>query len=350
MTRPFRFADHPGVLISFELGGTASGIGDTLRMIEVAAAAGADAVKLQIIDAGALMGRDVRVGWTDADGVPRTDSMLTLLRSRALTDAEWAEIQACCSRLGLLHFSTVDGPRSLAVALSIGVDALKVCSGDITHLAWIEEVARAGRPVLIDTGHATLGEIERAVDVARGAGAEVCLHHVPGGYPARAGAENLRLLTTMAQVFGDEVVLGFSDHSPGRDMDLMAVALGARQIEKTLTLDRRMWGPEHAMSIEPGEAKEFVRSIRAAGAALGSSRPHVTGSERVSRGKARRSAFTVRPLCAGDRVTDDVIAWRRPAEGGIEPAEANRLIGRTARRFLGADEQITWSDLVGEAV
>jgi sialic acid synthase SpsE len=193
----------------------------------------------------------------------------------------------------------VDFPETLALAVTLGCRALKVCSGDVTHLAWIRAVARAGLPVLLDTGNATLGEIEQAVDAVWATGQRaLVIHHCPSGYPARLESVNLRVIPSLRQFF-PSVPIGFSDHTPGWDMDVAAVGLGANQVEKTLTLDRAQAGPEHAFSLEPAEAAAFVQAIRDLERALGSPRRILTEAEALAKAGARRSLFAIRDLAVG---------------------------------------------------
>lgn len=340
---------HP-VLIAFEIGPTVTDLDSALRLTEAAAHAGADAVKVQILSADTLIGRDVPVRWTDIDGQAHERSMRTVLEARSLTPPEWTALRQRACDLDLLFFATVDGPKTLDWARTLQADALKVCSGDVTHLDLVREIARAGIPVMLDTGHATLGEMERAVDAALSVNPAVVIHHCGSGYPSTLAGLHLRVLPTLRQMF-PECVIAYSDHAPRGLKDPMnaaAVALAASMLEVTLTLDRAADGPEHAMSLEPDEAEAFVRMIRSVETAMGSPRRLLTDAERVGKGRARRSAFLTRALPSGATVTADAVAWRRPAEGGIEPAEAPRLIGRTVRRFLDAGQQLTWSDLVGE--
>ena len=335
---------HP-VHIAFEIGPTIDSVDTALTLTRVAGGAGANAIKVQLLRPDRLIGRDTEVTYQLADGETVTESMLAILRRRVLTPDEWKAVKAEADRCGLAFIATVDVPSSLALAVDLGAHALKICSGDVTMLDWIAEVASMGGPVLLDTGHATLGEIERAVDVAlEGGAAGVVLHIVPTGYPARLESINLRMITTMRQVFGDEIAIGFSDHTPGWNIDLAAVALGAHQIEKTLTLDRATRGPEHMMSIDPQEAGEFVRAIRDVEIALGHPRRRFTPEERRRKQPARRSAFLARDLRIGQVITESAIEWRRPGDG-IAPAELPYLVGRAVRHDLPAGHEIERGDI-----
>lgn len=329
---------HP-IYIAFECGGTHMGVESACELVDVARRAGADAVKFQILDVDLLVGEDRPVRYTRADGTVRETSMREILRRRALHPADWQRVADRAHELGLDFIATIDFPATLETALRIGSDALKVCSGDINLLAWIRMVATAGQglPVMIDTGHATLGEIERAVTVIEQTRAPLVIHHVPGGYPARLESVNLRVIPTLMRLFGDHVS-AFSDHSPGADMDLAAVALGAEMIEKTLTLDRMQDGPEHAMSVEPDEARAFVQRIRDLEVALGQPRRIMTDAERQGKFNARRSLYTLTPIAAGEELTSLNTLWRRPGQPDTET-------GTVAARDLPAGQVIGAGDV-----
>jgi sialic acid synthase SpsE len=181
------------------------------------------------------------------------------------------------------------------------------------------------------------------VEIITAAGNErIIIHHCPSGYPARLESINLKILTTLRQMF--EFPVAFSDHTPGWDMDVAAVALGANMVEKTHTLDRRTRSAEHIMSLEPDEAAAFVRAIRDVEVALG--RPRRRMSEEEARGKlkARRSLFLTRGLRRGERLTADLVDWRRPGTG-IVPADGRHALGRAVRRDLPAGALVRWDDL-----
>jgi len=339
-------------IIAFEIGPTITSLESARALVDAAAAARADAVKVQILAPDELIGRDVPVKWTDTAGQPHEASMRAVLERRSLTVDEWVFVRAACRDAGLLFFATVDGPKTLQLAVDLKADALKVCSGDVTHLDLVRQIARLNIPIMLDTGMSTLGEVEAAVDAAVSVGnRRLVIHHCGAGYPSTLEGLNLRVLTTLRQMF-PEFPIAYSDHAPRGLEDAMnaaAIALGASMLEKTLTLDRNAEGPEHAMSVEPAEATAFVQMVRSVETALGSPRRILTTAERTSKARARRSAFITRALTAGTRLTDDVIAWRRPAEGGIEPKDWWRSRGRSVRRDFAAGEQVTWDDLIGEA-
>jgi sialic acid synthase SpsE len=342
-----RCGDGEPVFIVFEAGPTHSGFESARRLIEVSAEAGADAIKFQILDSERLVGqKDVNITYKvlGAGGAEEvTERLEVILKRRELALPEWAELKRYADKLGITFFATVDYDETMAFVAELGCHAVKVASGDLNHHPWLERVARSGLPVMIDTGSSTLGEVERAVDIITAAGNDrIIIHHCPSGYPARLESINLRIITTLRQMF--DFPIAFSDHTPGWDMDVAAVALGASMVEKTLTLDRRTRSAEHIMSVEPGQAAEFVRAIRDLEVALGRPRRLMSADEAQGKLKARRSLFAARPLRQGDRLTEDAVDWRRPGTG-IVPAEAPYALGRRLVHDVPAGTMIRWADL-----
>lgn len=329
------------VYVAFEIGPTLAGLESGLALTRFAAEADGQAIKWQVFQAERLVGRDVPVSF-GALGGPMTRSMLEILQRRALRNVEWYEMAQEAKAQGLDIIATVDYPETLKLACDIGATALKVMSADITHLDWIGEMARAGLPVMLDTGSAGLGEIEQAVEACLRAGqSDIVVVHCPSGYPAGTDSINLRMLTTLRHVFGDVATIGFSDHSPGADMDVAAIALGARYIEKTLCLNCAEPWPEHTMAVEPAEAVTFVRRLRDVEAAMGSPRRTLTPAETAAKGNARRGAFARVRLETGEYPIPSLIEWRRPAAGGIEPPAWPFFASLPLRQPVAAGQQIT---------
>ena len=341
-------AGHP-VYVAFEIGPTMRGLGSALRLTQAAAAARADAIKVQILDAQRLVGDPaLTVVWREAGDGACEAPMREVLGRRALSRDQWRALRRDARERGLDFIATVDFPETLAIAVDLAADALKVCSGDVTHTEWVKEVAAAGVPIMIDTGSATLGDVERAVEACLSAGnPRLVIHHCPTGYPARLGSVNLRVLTTLRQMFPD-FPIAFSDHVSGFAMDVAAVALGASMIEKTLTEDCQTPGPEHVMSIEPHEAAGFVQQIRDVEQALGHPRRRLSAEEEAGKQRARRSLYAARDLAAGEALTPDAVEWRRPG-GGIGPAAWLAMAAAgipRCRHAVGGGERIEWGAIL----
>lgn len=334
-----------------------------LRMVEVAADAGADVVKFQTFKAehlatAAAAKADYQVANTGDSG-----SQLEMLRRLELAPHDHAALLARCRTRGIRFMSTAFDAESLAFLATLNMPSFKIPSGDITCGPLLLEAARLRRPLIVSTGMSTLADIEAALgviawgltrdDAPRGAGdfaaafasaagqqalrRHVTLLHCVTQYPAPPHSVNLRAMETMASAFG--LPVGYSDHTLGVEVALAAVARGATVIEKHFTLDRAMPGPDHAASLEPEELKLMVAGIRTIEAALGSSHKGPTVEEAANRAVARRSIVAALPLKAGEPIALDALACKRPGTG-MSPMRIWELVGRPARRDFGVDEQV----------
>ncbi len=343
-----------GAYIVLEAGPTHTGLDSAKELARMAQEAGADAVKYQYLYADRLLAdKSVSMSYKylerDADGAERfvecSESLYDILRRRELQEGEWRELKEHCDRLGLPMISTVcfnDEVDFLVDGLSVA--ALKLASADINHLPFIRYCARrcAERDVNLqmDTGNADIWEIERAVIAAEEEGCRnIVIHLCPTGYPAHTESINLRMLPTLKKLFPDYAV-AFSDHSPGWDMDIAAVALGADLIEKTITLDRCTRSCEHSFSLERQDAERFVQSIRSVETALGSSRRIIPAAEKNKRKRIRRSPYALRPLAAGMPIREEDFDFRRP-EDGLSALDFEALLGRELQKTIETGEVLS---------
>lgn len=339
--------------IVFEAGPTHDGLACAKRLVTAAAAAGADAVKFQIIDPERIVADrnmpfeyeilvDRATGRTERVSEPLYD----LLARRALTHAQWRELKAHADDHGLAFFATVAYEDEIELVEALGCESIKIASADVNHLPLIRRAAAGGLCIQLDTGNATLGEIETAVDAIRGEGNErIVIHHCPSGYPARLDSVNLRVITTLKQLF--PYPIAYSDHTPGWDMDVAAVALGADLVEKTITEDRMTRSVEHVMSLEPPEMHAFVRAIRDLEVALGDTRRILHDEERRRRTRIRRSAFLDQDVRAGERLGSARVVFRRPGDG-LAPDIYERLADARFARDLASGAKLHLADLVPE--
>jgi len=340
------------VFITFEAGATHDGFETAARLVEHAAEAGADAVKFQILDPERLVAdRDMlfqyevlvdrETGRTETVSEPLYD----LLARRTLTREEWRRLKRRSDTLGLAFFATVSFDDEVDFLQALGCHSVKIASADVNHLPLIRRAARTGMCLQLDTGSSTLGEIERAVDVIRAEGNEdVIIHQCPSGYPARLESINLRVIQTLKQMFAYPVA--YSDHTPGWDMDIAAVALGANLVEKTITEDRTTRSVEHVMSIEPGEMRAFVAAVRQVETALGHPRRVLHAAELERRSRVRRSVFLARDAGAGARLGDLAVEFRRPGDG-LAPDLYEQLLDARLTRDLPAGTKLTLHHLTG---
>ncbi|AXE29237.1 N-acetylneuraminate synthase [Chromobacterium phragmitis] len=340
---------HP-CFITYEAGPTHDSLASAKQLVKLAAEAGADAVKFQIFDADKLCADkqqlfSYEVLVDKASGRMETveEPLYQILRRRCLEREEWRELKAYCDSLGLAFFSTVSFEEDIRLLEELGCASIKIASADVNHFPLLRQAARTGMCVQLDTGNATLGEIEAAVDVIRAEGNEsIIIHQCPSGYPARLNSINLNIIATLKKMFPYPVA--FSDHTPGWDMDVAALALGANLLEKTITMDRCTRSVEHVFSLEPQEMAAFIHAIRDVETALGSHRRILHPEEMEKRKRIRRSVFLAQPARAGQRLSELAVDFRRPGHG-IGPDQYEGLRERVLARDLPAGHLLAWDDL-----
>jgi N,N'-diacetyllegionaminate synthase len=336
-------AGHP-VFVIAEAGVNHNGDLDLARrLVDVAATAGADAVKFQTFAAERVAAREAPKADYQRQTTSAEESQQQMLRRLELSPAAHRELQAHAVGRGLTFLSTPFDEASADLLDALGVPAIKIGSGEVTNLPFLQHVARKGRPVILSTGMSSLDEVGAAVAAVRETGnAELILLHCVSEYPARAIDANLRAMQTLADAFGTPV--GYSDHTPGLEVALAAVALGASVIEKHFTLDRTLPGPDHRASLEAAQLTELVRGIRLVEQALGNGVKAPTSGELANRVVARRSLAAAVDLPAGLSLTRESLCALRPATG-IPPASLPAVLGRKLTRPRRAGELIAWSDL-----
>jgi len=314
------------------------------RLIDAAAAAGADAVKFQTFDAGKLADRTAPKAAYQLRTTDRGESQLDMLRRLELPHAAYGPLQARAARRRLFFFSSPFDEASADFLERLDVPAFKIASGEITDVPLLRHIARKGRPVILSTGMSTLREVREAVEVIRRAGNEqVILLHCVSNYPADPADANLRAMRTMAKACGAPV--GYSDHTPGIEVALAAVALGACVIEKHLTLDRSLPGPDHQASLEPGQLRALVRGIRTVEAALGHGRKEPARSEAATAAVVRKSVVAARRIPTGTALTARLLAAKRPGTGW-PPSRRDELIGRRTKTDIPRGAMLTRDMLV----
>ena len=334
-------------------------------LIDRAAEAGADAVKFQSLHADALATqRAPKAGYQTRTTSAET-SQHQMLKSLELSESDQAELHAYCQTRGLAFLSTPFDEQSLNFLVrELGLDLIKIGSGDLTNAFLLLEVARLGCDVILSTGMATIDEIERALGVlafgyldgddtpgraafdlayldprGRAALAEkVSLLQCTTEYPAPPDHLNIRVIDTLSARFG--LPVGFSDHSQGSAAAIAAVARGARIVEKHITLDRAMDGPDHAASMEPDEFAAMVADIRLVEAALGDGVKAPFPTELENRTAARKSLVARAPIAQGDTFNDRNLGVKRPGNG-ISALDFFDMLGEISTRDYDTDELVS---------
>lgn len=340
-----------GTYIVLEAGPTHYGIESAKKLAMIAKKSGANAVKYQLLYADRLMAKkDIQFKYSylerDDNGNEKytecTEPLYDILKRRELTKDEWKELSLYCKEIEITMFSTATYKDEVDFIVDeLEVDSIKINSSDISDLEFIRYCATKGVNIQLDTGNADIWEVEKAVIEAEEAGCEnIIIHLCPTGYPAHLESINLRMLTTLKQMF-PYYAIAFSDHSPGYSIDIAAVALGADMIEKTITLDRTIKSCEHSFSLEKESAKEFVKTIRDVETALGKQRRVFPTEEKKKRKATRRSPYALKDFKVGDVISEEMFEFKRPGFG-ITSDEFDSLLGKKLINDIKMGESLTY--------
>lgn len=311
------------------------------QLVDTALAAGADAVKFQTFTADKIAARTQHaITKIDLAGA----KSLHELYANAELPREWQrELSEYCATKGIMFLSTPFDEDAVDELEALAMPVIKIASFELVHLPLLRHAARTGRPIILSTGLANLGEIEEAVQAIRGEGNEqIALLHCAINYPAKFTSVNLAAMDTMRQAF--QVPVGYSDHTPGVNVPIAAVARGATIIEKHFTTDKSLPGPDHSFALDPQELTAMVRGIRETEAAIGSPIKQPEQDELIHVKRGRRSVFARVDIPAGVTITADMLAVLRPGVG-LMSKYLDVIVGRPARRAIKAHEPITWDEV-----
>ncbi|WP_025774183.1 N-acetylneuraminate synthase [Neomoorella thermoacetica] len=311
------------------------------KLVDAAAEAGADAVKFQTFKAEEVATPGAERAQYQKDNMPeKNESQLEMIKRLELSYVQFRELYEYCRQKEIIFISSPFDMESVDFLVELGVPYFKIPSGEITNYPFLRRIAGKKRPVILSTGMATLGEVEGALRVLREAGAsDITLLHCTTSYPAPPEEVNLRAMLTMKHAFA--LPVGYSDHTMGIAVPIAAAALGAEVIEKHLTLDRNLPGPDHRASLEPGEFREMVAAIRQVEKSLGDGIKRPAPGELAVMPAARRSLVAARDIAAGEIITESCLTARRPGTG-IPPNFWDVVVGRQARRDIGAGSILSW--------
>ena len=310
------------------------------HLIAAAKSAGADIVKFQTFKTDNLVTKSADKAEYQKSMTGASENQYDMIRKLEISQADHEMLIDECQRQGIRFFSTAFDAESFDMLVSMGLDQVKIPSGELTNLPLLRYMTRLGIPVMLSTGMATLGEIEAAIEEIELSGTPrdlITVLHCTTEYPAPMEDVNLRAMVSMKAALGVEV--GYSDHTPGIEIPIAAVALGARVIEKHFTLDRTLPGPDHKASLEPHELKAMVDAIRNVEVALGDGIKRPSPSELKNKPIARKSLVAIKNIRAGDPFSAENIGAKRPGVG-ITPMRWDEVIGRPAPRDFAIDELI----------
>ena len=311
------------------------------ELVRVAAAAGADFVKFQTFVADKLISAGAPKADYQRAATGSDESQHAMIAKLELSRADHQTLIDEAAAAGIGFLSTGFDPDSIDMLVELGIDRLKIPSGELTNLPLLRHVASKRLPVILSTGMAGIDEVEEAIAAIEAAGVprnSITVLHCNTEYPTPMSDVNLKAMNSLGERLG--VPIGYSDHTLGIEVPIAAVARGATVIEKHFTISRTLPGPDHLASLEPSELADMVRAIRHIEAALtgdGVKRP--TASELKNRPIARRSIVAAHAIAAGETFTPDNLTTKRPGTG-ISPMRWDDVLGQKAKRAFCADEQI----------
>lgn len=313
------------------------------ELVDMAKQCGADAVKFQTFKAEESTGVKADKAEYQKKNDVMKESQFNMIKKLELPFEDFTVLKQYCEELKIDFISTPDGEKSLKCLNDLNISKIKIGSTEVTNYPFLKKIAQSKKKVILSTGMSTLGEVEKAVDILLENGAkDIELMHCTTDYPTNVEDVNLKAMLTLKNAF--QLQVGYSDHTLGFEAAVAAVAMGAVTIEKHITLDRAMKGPDHKASMPPAEFAEYVEHIRNTEKLLGNGRKKPTDKERTIMQQVRRSILSTRDLRAGTILTEKDLCIKRPGTG-ITPEFLPFLMGRELKRDIEREEPITWQDV-----
>jgi N-acetylneuraminate synthase len=319
-----------------------------MKLVDAAVEAGADAVKFQTWRTDLEVRKGTPLVEYQAKNTGFAD-MYDLIKALELAPDDFVALKQHCDRRGIRFMSTgFDVPSVDLLVNRIGVDVIKLPSGEMDNVMLLRACGRARLPIIMSTGMCTLDEIAFAIDVVRDCWKgmaqppKLTLLHCTTAYPTPPDEVHLRSMTTLAERFG--LPVGLSDHSEGYLAAVASVAMGATVIEKHMTLDRTMPGPDHAASLEPQQMAEMIAAIRTTERMMGSPVKELRAIERDTINLVRRSLFATRDIAAGELVTEAMLVPMRP-QSGVPASALDQVVGKRLTQAMREGDVFKWDML-----
>ncbi|CUU74115.1 N-acetylneuraminate synthase [Campylobacter hyointestinalis] len=310
------------------------------KLIDEAVVAGADAVKFQTFKAELCISKNADKAEYQKQTTDKNESQFDMIKKLELNEYAHTELIKYCKIKNIMFLSTPFDLQSVDLLNGFGLEIFKIPSGEITNLPYLRKIASLNKKVILSTGMANLGEIEATLEILTKNGTlkeNITVLHANTEYPTPLGDVNLKAMLTIRGAFG--VKVGYSDHTPGIEVPIAAVALGATVIEKHFTLDKTMPGPDHKASLEPSELQSMVKAIRNIEIALGDGIKKASSSESKNKPIARKSIVAKCDIKKGDLFSESNLTIKRPGSG-ISPMRWDEVIGLRATRDYKEDELI----------
>jgi len=309
------------------------------KLIDKAVDAGVDAIKFQTFKSEKLVTGYASMAKYQRENIGSEDSQFNMLKKLELSYEEFFLLKDYCDKKGIIFMSTPFDFESADFLNSIGVEAFKISSGDLTNIPLLDYISKYKKPIILSSGMATLGEIEDAIVSLKNTGMEeIAVLHCTSNYPAAIETINLKAMNTIKDAF--KIIGGYSDHTVGITIPIAAAALGANIIEKHFTLDKTMEGPDHKASLNPEELKTMVISIREIETAMGNGIKMFSSSEIDTMAVARKSIVASKNIRQGEIITLKDLDYKRPGNG-LSPKYYKTILGKKVKKDIKEDEQIT---------
>lgn len=310
-----------------------------LELCDAAKDSGADVVKFQNWRTEKIILQDVEKAQYQKNSIKINETQYDMLKRLELPYDDFRKIKAYCDDIGITFASTADDIEGVDFLISLGIPFIKIGSGDMNNIPYLRQIAKRKLPIILSTGMFSIGDVDRAYNTLKDAGArDITLLHCTTNYPCPLEQVNLRAMVTLRNAFG--VPVGYSDHTKGIEVPISAVALGASVIEKHITLDASMEGPDHAASTEPDEFKAMVDGIRNIEKALGNGEKKPVVEETKISGVILKRIIAAQNIEYGTVITEDMLSVMR-ANKGISPNEWDMIVGTRAWKKFNQGEPVT---------
>ena len=310
------------------------------KLVDVASSSGADAVKFQTFKADSLVSKNAQKAEYQKKTTDSKESQLDMIKKLELDIKSHKELITYCKSKCIIFLSSAFDLDSIKILNNLGLEIFKIPSGEITNLPYLRSIGKLNKKVILSTGMSDINEIRNALDILIEEGTKkenITLLHANTMYPTPMKDVNLKAMLTIGRTF--DIAYGYSDHTLGIEVDIAAVAMGAKCIEKHFTLDKTMEGPDHKASLEPDELKSMVKAIRNIEVALGKDIKKPSRSEKSNILAARKSIVAKTKIIKGDILSEKNLTIKRPGNG-ISPMRWDEIIGSTATKNYSEDELI----------
>src|SRR3989344_2351397 len=312
------------------------------KLVDAAKAAGADAIKFQTFKSEDLVTQGAGMAKYQEKNTGKKESQLSMLKKLELKNQDFIALKKYCDKKNIMFLSTAH-KKDAVDFLNPLMPAFKIASGDLTNVPFLQAVAKNKKPMIVSTGMADMKEIQEAVaTIIKAGNQKIIVLHCTTNYPCPLKEVNLKAMITMKKKFG--LPVGYSDHTEGIWVSVMAAAMGATALEKHFTLDKSLPGPDHKASLEPKGLQEMVDKVREVEKILGSGIKKPTASEKNIALVARKSIVAKKDILKGQKVTGNMLTVKRPGSG-IEPKYLNKIIGKYAKEDIKKESLVKWNQV-----